>query len=345
VRPSSRFDLDGAAAPLVVQFSAMSELGLGCVRLGSIAAGQSWRDSVRLVHHALDHGVTYFDTADSYGAGASETLLGTALRGRRSGVTVATKGGYLFTPRSPAQLRLRSVAARALGEVRRRRGRSPITSKSPSTASPAESPRQDFSPAYLTKALDASLRRLATDHVDVYQLHGPRSADPDQVAAWSTEMIASGRINRLGVGAESLDQVHAWSDVAAVASVQLPFGILDPEAGDELIPSLHERGRAVVARGVLGAGLLADPALLGDDRRRSMVADFERLGERCGVSLVQLALWFVRMRQDVDVVLVGASSAAHLDELRRIPAEPPDASTAEQIDDIVRRHRVPDDAS
>lgn len=321
----------------------MSELGLGCVRLGSIAAGQSWGDAVRFVHHALDHGVTYFDTADSYGAGASETLLGAALRGRRAGITIATKGGYVFTPRSPAQLRLRSVAARAIGEVRRRRAPSPIADRPP-VAPSAMLPLQDFSPAYLTRALDASLRRLATDHVDVYQLHGPRSADPEEVAAWSTEMIASGRIERLGVGAETIDQARAWSDAPAVSSVQLPFGVLDPEGGDELIPHLHRRGRSVVARGVLGAGLLTGPDALGSDPRRSMVDDLQRLGQRSGVSLLQVAMWFVRTRRDVDVVLVGATSRAHLDELLGVPAEPPDASITEQICEIVQRHRMPDDA-
>ena len=96
----------------------MVRVGLGCVNLGS-STGTSERAGVRLVHAALDAGITLFDTADAYGAGASERVLGRALRGRREGVEIATKGGYCFEQRSMLEQRVRRLAAPAIAGLRR----------------------------------------------------------------------------------------------------------------------------------------------------------------------------------------------------------------------------------
>jgi aryl-alcohol dehydrogenase-like predicted oxidoreductase len=298
------------------------EVGLGCARLGSAARGHGWRDSVRLVHAAIDHGVVYFDTADAYGAGLSERVLGRALRRRRSAVTIATKGGYRFNERGRMRQALRQSAAAAAGRLRvANPGRSPIGGSSYAS--------QDFSPGYLTQAVEGSLRRLATEHIDVYQLHGPRIADLDEVAEWASRMVASGRIGCLGVGAEDLDQARTWLSCAAVASVQVPFGLLDVDAGADVIPNAHASGRRVVARGVFGAGLLLDPDGAGavNAHKVPVIEALRTVAAQSGTTLSALAVDFVRAHSDVDVILVGTGSSKHLAEVAtRVGTAPPDPS-------------------
>src|SRR5262245_60342488 len=137
------------------------QMGFGCSRLGSASASIGRRAAIRLVHEAVDEGVVLFDTADAYGAGASERLLGTALRGRRADVVIATKGGYRFRARSSVE----QVARRSLHAVTRLAPRA--HAQQPALAPTASTYRsQDFSPAVLRRQVEASLRRLRTDHVD-----------------------------------------------------------------------------------------------------------------------------------------------------------------------------------
>ena len=98
----------------------MSQLGLGCARLGSIAAASGRRSSIRLVHEAVDHGIGWFDTADAYTGGTSESLLGVALRRRRERVQIATKGGFVFADRGPLGRALRLASAPLLARLPRR---------------------------------------------------------------------------------------------------------------------------------------------------------------------------------------------------------------------------------
>jgi aryl-alcohol dehydrogenase-like predicted oxidoreductase len=305
---------------------------LGCVRLGSVGGGLGGRESIRLVHAAIDLGVRYFDTADAYGAGSSERILGRALRGRRDRVALATKGGYRFGERSALECRLRAAAAPWLRRLRTAR---PRTGNQGSGGGYAD---QDFTPAYLTTALEASLRRLGTDHVEVYQLHAPRHADRDAVAEWATTQISQGKIGCLGIGAEELSQAGEWLTCAAVGSIQVPFGLLDAEAGNEVIPRGHASGRAVVARSVLGGGVLTHPELVASEgpARQRMLDDLRSTAAEAGMGLATLAVRFVASRPDVDTVLVGTTSRGHLAEMADAVGGPPlDAALVEALESMV----------
>jgi aryl-alcohol dehydrogenase-like predicted oxidoreductase len=299
----------------------MSQLGLGCARLGSIAAGMGRRASIRLIHEAVDRGITWFDTADAYTAGTSEALLGAALGNRRDDVQVATKGGFVFADRGPLARHVRMLAAPLLSRRRRSTPAAPAVSP-PGLGGGARYETQDFSPAHLTAALDASLRRLRTEHVDVYQLHGFGRSDahtePDAIAAiddWAASAIAAGKLGRLGLAAESLEQAALAPRFGRLGAVQLPFGLLDPEAGESLIASNHGAGRHVTVRGVLGAGLLAGPPAPGEPKA-ARIHQVRTLAGELGVSPLQVALWFTQ-RPDVDVVLVGMASRRHIDDIVR----------------------------
>ncbi|MET0577046.1 MAG: aldo/keto reductase, partial [Ilumatobacteraceae bacterium] len=193
------------------------------MNLGTVSGGRSWRADVRLVHEAVDRGVRVFDTADAYGNGASERIVGRALGGRRDQVEIATKGGYLFRERSRPE-----VAARRLAKEARDRLRS--APEQTFDHGPGDD-AQDVSARHLRAALDASLRRLQTDHVDVYQLHGPRQVRPELLDDLQ-DLVSAGKVGRFGVGAESLDSAVGWSAVDGIDVVQMPVGVLDPEAVD-----------------------------------------------------------------------------------------------------------------
>jgi len=294
----------------------------------------------------MERGITWFDTADAYSSGTSEHVLGLALRGRRDRVTIATKGGYLFTDRGALGRRARLIAARALRGRRRPRSPAMQTAHGQPASPPSSYLGQDFSPSHLTAALDASLRRLRTDHIHVYQLHGFPAAgatgtspwDLDAIAQWADTAISAGKIGQLGIAAETLAQAQRTTSNDALTVVQLPFGMLDPEARDSLIPHMHASGRQVIVRGVLGAGLLGGPPL-ANEPKAELIADVRQLADEVGVSSMQLALWFVGARSDIDVVLAGASSPRHLDQLVGwFDAPPPGADVLNAIETVIDRH-------
>jgi aryl-alcohol dehydrogenase-like predicted oxidoreductase len=306
---------------------AAGPFGLGCVNLGSVGV----RGGVRLVHQAMDLGVRFFDTADAYGAGSSERTIGRALRRGRDRAFVATKGGYLFKERSAAEHLARLAARPVVRRVGRLTsagvgpGRAPALGLAGSRAYAS----QDFSPRYLRLALEGSLRRLDTDYIDLYQLHGPRGLCGDDVLSLMANLRSEGKIRAFGVGLEGLDQAMEWLGTGALSHIQIPFGVLDPEAGDEIIPWARTHDVAVVARGVFAGGFLAhgsddDAGLLrpGQPELRKAVRE---LALAAGVDALQVAAWFAASTPGVTTVLVGTSSAHHLEQsFRYVSARPPD---------------------
>ena len=154
------------------------ELGLGCVNLGSASAGMSPNDHVRLVRSALDGGITVLDTADAYGSGASERVVGRAIAGRRDAVIVSTKGGYQFRERSAVEQRARRIVGSALAQVRTRTGVGSGTDGTGASASPHQNyAAQSFTPQHL--------RRRARREPGAAR-HRPRRRVPTARAARST---------------------------------------------------------------------------------------------------------------------------------------------------------------
>jgi aryl-alcohol dehydrogenase-like predicted oxidoreductase len=320
-----------AHARTVIEAKSRSQFGLGCVNLGS-----QGRAGVRLVHQALDLGVHFFDTADAYGSGQSERVLGRALRLRRQEAFIATKAGYIFKDRSTLASAARNVASPGL-QVARRWARS--VRGGPSSRGNAYG-EQDFSPLYLRKALEGSLRRLGTDFVDLYQLHGPQTVD-DDVVALMLDLRSEGKIRGLGVGLERLDNAEDWLSTGALSGIQIPFGLLDPEAGDEIIPRAATLGIPVVVRGVFAGGFVARPS--GGDTMRLRLGQPERLAAlsalaaASGADTMQLAAWFVTARPGVSTVLVGTSSPRHLSHGVRCVQTPPPEHVLRRLEALVAR--------
>jgi aryl-alcohol dehydrogenase-like predicted oxidoreductase len=312
------------------------QLGLGCVGLGS-ASGAGFRNDVRLIEEAVDRGVRVFDTADAYGGGMSERVLGRALRRRRAGVVIATKAGYRFRERSLAEQSLRRAAAPVLARVRRSR-------QGPATEASGRRPGgeyrdQDFSAPYLRQAVDASLRRLGTDYVDVLQLHGPAEICPGVIDDLQ-DLTRVGKVRKVGVGAESLAVATDALATAGVEVVQLPFGVLDPDAA-KAVSRVAGREVEIWARGVLGGGLLKDAmddgSAVRDDPKWPRISALLALARREGLGIDELAVGFVRHCAEISTLLLGMTTREHLRRNIELMESPPlDAELVAEIWTVVR---------
>ena len=220
----------------------ISRLGMGCWAIG----GHGWgnvndEDSIRAVKCALDKGVTFFDTADTYGLGKSETLLSSILGDERKNVIIASKGGVRWDES---------------GKV-----------------------WTDLSPAYLREAVENSLRRLKLDCIPLYYIHKHDGLTPIQdVIAVLTRMQEEGKIGAIGVANFNADQLLQALQVTPIAAAQLRFNIFDRQAAKKLMNVCQENNITLVAWGALADGLLTGKfktiTNFSADDHRSRMAEF-----------------------------------------------------------------------
>lgn len=297
----------------------VSAIGLGCARIGGIFQGDTGA-FVDLLHAARDAGITFFDTADMYSQGESESLLGRAFRSGRDRVIIASKAGYRLPAQRRWAARLKPVLRPLIRGLRLQRSALPAAVRGALA--------QDFSPDYLRGAVEASLRRLHTDYLDVFQLHSP----PAEVVArgeWVNTVEAmqrEGKILCYGVSVDTVEAGLAALDLPGVACVQLTINLLEQSGAAALLPRASSRGVAVIARECLANGLLIkdereldlaaycrspeEQALraqqLVEQRRRAAAAD---------TTLASLALDHVLNLEGVSVSLVGARNRQQLTSL------------------------------
>jgi aryl-alcohol dehydrogenase (NADP+) len=284
------------------------EMGFGCVSLGTASSGCSWRSCIRLVREAVDAGVRVIDTADAYGSGASERIVGQALAGRRDDVVLATKAGYLFHERTHPEV----IARRALRKVGKplwdqRSSRNPQHNASTYAA-------QDFSPAYLRRAVEMSLRRLRTDHIDVLQLHGPAHPMPELLHELN-DLITTGKVGRLGVGAATVEAAAEWSGTAGAEVLMMPFGLLDPHGVCCAVED-PDTGTELWARGVFGGGLFSAVDRQAEWVRAhpkfSLINQLRSLAADSGIDIYRLALGFVSANAMFSTAILGMGCREHL---------------------------------
>jgi aryl-alcohol dehydrogenase-like predicted oxidoreductase len=296
----------------------VSALGLGTGRLGVTLKQGTDRDTIGMLLEALDSGITFYDTADSYGQGKSEELIGLAFKGRRDQLVIASKTGYRLSSAAGLAARLKPVLRPLLRSLK------PLRRVAASARSSQMS--QDFSPAHVNQAIEGSLRRLQTDHVDLYQLHSPPTAAlrDGEVFAALEALRAAGKIRYYGVSCLTVEDAVLALKHPGVSAVQVTINLLEPQAIDTLLPLARERGVAVLARQPLAGGLLAqseseilaqaavvDRDQLRQELRAAAAFGFLASGSR---SLVQAAIQFVLGQDGVSVVLPGISSVGHLRE-------------------------------
>ena len=278
----------------------VGRLGLGLMGMSAFYTGSGTDDdeSVRVIHAALDHGVTLLDTADMYGPHTNEQLLGRALRGRRDGVVVATKFGNVTDPVAREE---RAVDGR---------------------------------PEYVRRSIDGSLQRLGLDHVDLYYQHrvDPQVPIEETVGAMA-ELVTAGKVRHLGLSEaapETIRRAHATHPITALQT-EWSLWSRDPEA--EIVPLVRELGIGFVPYSPLGRGFLTGALrsvdeLADDDFRRfaprfsgdnlqanvRIVEQVDAVAREVGATPGQVALAWLLAKGEGVVPIPGTKRRTYLDE-------------------------------
>jgi aryl-alcohol dehydrogenase-like predicted oxidoreductase len=277
----------------------VSAVGLGCMGMSEFYDPKQMNDaeSVRVIHRYLDAGGTLLDTADMYGSGRNELLVGKAIQGRRDRVVLATKFGQVRGP---------------TGEFLGVRG----------------------DPAYVRACCDASLRRLGVSHIDLYYQHrvDPRTPIEDTVGAMA-ELVTAGKVRHLGLSEAAPATVRRAAMVHPIAALQTEYSLWSREVETEVLPTVRELGIGFVAYSPLGRGFLTGQFktfddLPADDSRRNaprfqgenfrknldLVETIENLARVKGCTPGQLALAWVLAQGDDVVPIPGTKRTKYLDE-------------------------------
>jgi aryl-alcohol dehydrogenase-like predicted oxidoreductase len=297
----------------------VSAFGFGCARIGGIFQRDS-ASFLDLLSGAHEAGINFFDTADMYSQGESETLLGRAFRRRRGQVIIASKAGYCLPARRRLAARLKPLLRPVIQFLKIRRDRLPAGTRGALA--------QDFSPAYLRQAVEGSLRRLRTDYLDLFQLHSP----PTEVikrGEWEPALEAlkrAGKIRYYGIAVDTVEAGLAALQYPGVSSIQYTLNLLEQRAEEALLPQARAKGVAFIARECLANGLLVKRADEIDIKaycqtveeqtaREAQLVKCRRLAAEGDRSLASLALEYVRGVEGVSVSLLGARSVAQLQGL------------------------------
>ncbi len=319
----------------------VSEIGCGCSSLGGVLDREGEAEGLRTLEIAMDRGVNFFDTADRYSMGRSEELLGKAVRGRRDQVVIATKGGSRFSPAWEAVVNSRSLLVplrKVLRPFKRYFNLVRHTRK-----------QYDYSPAHLRNALEASLKRLGTDYIDIYQLYNPTPLELE--AGEFIEVLEAfkqeGKIRFYGISCRSAADALLCLKFPGVSTVQVVVSLTDQEALGGIIDQVTAKNVGVIAREPLAQGFLtADTGrTLAEESARSHadIRSRERRARqfaflvRADRTQAQGAIQFVLQVPGVSTVIPGMVTPGQIDEnLGALTALPLSADELREIEETAR---------
>jgi aryl-alcohol dehydrogenase-like predicted oxidoreductase len=303
----------------------VSNLCLGAMMFGA-RYNPDHDDAVRIIHSALDKGINFVDTADVYSRGESEEIVGKALKGRRDDVVLATK-------------------------VHGTMGDDPN--------------QQGNSRRWIRREIEASLRRLGTDHIDLYQIHRPSpETDIEETLSVLTDLIREGKVRAIGCStfpAEQIVEAH-WAaerrGLERFRCEQPPYSIFDRQIETSVLPTTERYGMGVIVWGPLAAGWLSgryrspadidlnagrartrpdrfDPALAANQRKLELIGELAKIAADAGISLLHLAIAFVTSHRAVTSAIIGPRTQEQADGLLAGQDVVLDNATLDRIDELV----------
>jgi aryl-alcohol dehydrogenase-like predicted oxidoreductase len=283
----------------------MTKLEVTPIAFGTWQLGGEWGsfdegEAIAAIRRARELGINFFDTAQAYGFGASERLLGKALHDElathRDEVVIATKGGLRIDERQ--------------GLVR------------------------DSSPAWLRHGVEQSLKALDVDYIDVYQIHWPDPKTPFADSAQALDaLVREGKIGHVGVSNFDVSQMAEFARTRPVETLQPPYHLFRRDAEADVLPYSREHDIGVLVYGTIAHGLLtgamdqsttfapedwrsASPMFEGEAFERNLrtVGELERFAQERGHSVSQLAIAWALANPAVDVAIVGSRHASHIED-------------------------------
>ncbi len=275
-----------------------SQLGLGCMGMSEFYGPADEEESLRVIHRAIERGVTFLDTSDAYGPHTNEVLVGKSIKGKRDQVLLATKFGILRDLKDP--------------NVRGLSGK----------------------PSYVASACEASLKRLDVDVIDLYYLHRVDPLTPiEETVAAMGELVKAGKVKTIGLSEVTVSTLRKAHNIHPITAVQSEYSLWSREPEEEMLEACKELGIAFVPYSPLGRGFLTgqikkfddlaqddwrrlSPRFMGDNfnKNLNLVKKLEVLAKTKGCTTSQLALAWVIAQGDNLFSIPGTKHIKYLEE-------------------------------
>ncbi len=265
-----------------------SNLYASAIGLGCMSLDPDHNESEYIIHKAIDYGINYFDTADLYQFGKNEQLLGKALKGKRDDIIIATKGGNEWNETK-------------------------------------DSWKWNPTKRYIKEAVKNSVKRLQTDYIDLYQLHGGTTSDPiDETIEAFEELMSEGWIRYYGISSIRPNVIKEYVQKSNIVSVMMQYSLLDVRPEEEMVDLLQENQISVLARGPLAKGLLTEryydklteDGYLSYSKKelQTTLIKLQSWANEEGYSLHEIALHYCLGNKAVATVIQGCSTIEQLYE-------------------------------